>query len=631
MSLQQRLAVQQQEYQHQQRQQQQPQAKRSTGQHMHANGHLSKPELHQLQIMEQMHQQQHHPTAAQQQVQQYQQQFQTTQPQQLQPQLSQQVVAAVENSSTSKKGKQRETAVAPPAESSTKPKKSNSRARAGPTGVGVVDPVLAAQIKDSLNTPLLPTGKKRVELVSTESEFETTDDEGDDDDEGEWSSAEMTVDDEEVRQTQEEQEQNRLLLLQIQQQHDHQMQLLQQQQREQRQQQATRPRAPQAPQRTHSSHYPAPNNARGQQLTRAQMQRQAQAQQALVDKAVIEAQRQREMFVKLPTSSFQDLAKARTNSVGLLTQLMNPDVEQFPPNHPYRRGFSSGELRRSGISALSSMQPMTPVVAPTPTPAVNADQPPAVSAVNAPKPMLSTTSAPAPSDAPAAVVKAASSTSRPVATRRNTADIVPTRTAFSPPLRSGGLVLTKSSVALPTATQLQVGSVATKLAHRTSALLERVNINGSGGSGGYRPKGPPKDQEMEEDSDSDDGAIQISKSIAQEKLKALAERRGIKPTAKALDPNAPGPSKPKAAGTDDNDVPQWVVAQPQAQHQRSQSQGEPVQRRVPTGLQLTRVEDEDAPLPPATAPSKSTTLIPFLFQSLLRRRGQLDAICSLLS
>lgn len=410
------------------------------------------------------------------------------------------------------------------------------------------------------------------------------------------------------RQTQEEQEQNRLLLLQIQQQHDRQMQLLQQQQREQqRQQQAARPRAPQAPQRTHSSHYPAPNNARGQQLTRVQMQRQAQAQaqaQALVDKAVIEAHRQRQMFEKLPTSSFQDLAKARTNSVGLLTQLMNPDLENFPPNHPYRRGFSSGELRRSGISALAPMQPMTPVVAPNSSqpspPAANADQPPAVSAVIAPQPMLSTTSAPAPSDAPAAAVPAASSTSRPVVTRRNTADIIPTRTAFSPPLRSGGLVLTKSSAALPTATQLQVGSVATKRAHRTS-LLERVNINGNGGSSGYRPRGPPKDQEMEEDSDSDDGVIQ---SVAQEKLKALAERRGIKPTAKNLDPNAPGSSNPKAAGIDDNDVPQWVVAQPQAQHQRSQSQGEPVQRRVPAGLQLTRVEGEEAPLPPATAPIK---------------------------
>jgi hypothetical protein len=53
-----------------------------------------------------------------------------------------------------------------------------------------------------------------------------------------------------------------------------------------------------------------------------------------------------------------------------------------------------------------------------------------------------------------------------------------------------------------------------------------VNINHS--SGGYRPKGRPQDQELEDESGSEtEFGIQVSKSVAQEKLKALAERREI--------------------------------------------------------------------------------------------------------
>ncbi|KAF9476217.1 hypothetical protein BDN70DRAFT_186305 [Pholiota conissans] len=189
LSLEQRLAAQQQEYQRQQQQYQQYQQPH----YMPLHRQLSKPQLHQLQIMEQIHQQQQRPTTAQQQERQYQQQFQDQKlASQQSKQFNEQVVAVVENNATSKKGKQRETAVPLPAEPLAKPKKSNSKAQVAPADGGVVDAMLAAKIQDSLNTPLLPTGKKRVELVSTESEFETTDDEG------EWSSAEMTADDAEV-------------------------------------------------------------------------------------------------------------------------------------------------------------------------------------------------------------------------------------------------------------------------------------------------------------------------------------------------------------------------------------------------------------------------------------------------
>ena len=35
----------------------------------------------------------------------------------------------------------------------------------------------------------------------------------------------------------------------------------------------------------------------------------------------------------------------RTRTLGLLSQLMNPDPEIFLVNHPYRRGVSSGEIQ----------------------------------------------------------------------------------------------------------------------------------------------------------------------------------------------------------------------------------------------------------------------------------------------
>ena len=42
--------------------------------------------------------------------------------------------------------------------------------------------------------------------------------------------------------------------------------------------------------------------------------------------------------------------------------------------------------------------------------------------------------------------------------------------------------------------------------------------------GGYRPKGRPQDQELEDESGSEaEFGIQVSKSLAQEKLKALVE------------------------------------------------------------------------------------------------------------
>ena len=112
-------------------------------------------------------------------------------------------------------------------------------------------------------------------------------------------------------------------------------------------------------QRTRSAQLPTANQAKA---IKAQRAREAQALHAArLEEAAREAQRQREMIQKVPTESYQDLAKARANSVGLLSQLLNPNPEIFPVNHPYRRGYSQGNMnmRQSGLQPIQSMQPTT--------------------------------------------------------------------------------------------------------------------------------------------------------------------------------------------------------------------------------------------------------------------------------
>ena len=94
-------------------------------------------------------------------------------------------------------------------------------------------------------------------------------------------------------------------------------------------------------QRTHSSNYPvaanhnhnthAANTTQRTRSSRGDRHPLNHAQGQALTQAAQEAQRQRDMFAKKPTESFQNLTQlARTQSVGLLTQLMNPDPEIFP-------------------------------------------------------------------------------------------------------------------------------------------------------------------------------------------------------------------------------------------------------------------------------------------------------------
>jgi len=279
------------------------------------------------------------------------------------------------------------------------------------------------------------------------------------------------------------------------------------------------------------------------------------------------------MIKKLPTESLQDLAKARANSVGLLTQLLNPNPEVFPPNHPYRRGFSSGAIQPLGLNQTVAMQSATSEPGPSPaTPAIQASHASSTTAADT-NPVLDVRrEKPDGSQLPPAPRRHGSSGKR-----------FASLSAASPPIRGIPMQLTKSSAALPVSSQIQVGSIAAK-GPPSVAITTEVLANKA-----YRMKGPPKDQEMEEDSGSEleTGKIQVSKSVAEQKLKALAERRGIKQNQIATQPQA-GPSKqtPRV----DEEVPVWARV---SQHQNWQDQ-----RLSSRGLQFTPVSrPPTAPIP----------------------------------
>ena len=149
-----------------------------------------------------------------------------------------------------------------------------------------------------------------------------------------------------------------------------------------------------------------------------------QRKETQLREAVEEAQRQRDMFAKVPKRSYTDLNRTRS---GLLSQLLNPDPSIFPPGHPFRTSFSSQDVTQFGRS------------------------------------------------------------SRPGAPN---------------------LTTSKSTVAVPLAAQVT------------------AQVPSTTSSGGYRPKGRPEG-EMEYDSDSGDetgdNGIQVPRSLAQQKLAALAD------------------------------------------------------------------------------------------------------------
>lgn len=170
-----------------------------------------------------------------------------------------------------------------------------------------------------------------------------------------------------------------------------------------------------------------------------------EAEETRLHEAALEAQRQRDLFAKVPKRSYSNLNRTQS---GLLSQLMNPNPAIFPPSHPYRTSRSSADISRQYQQLRSHV---------------------------------------------------------PVPQRSSS--------AYAPPRLS----TSKSAAALPMAAQITAVS-----SSRPQSSTKRPENE----KNGYRPKGPPKEQEMEDDSGDDaDDKIQMSQSIAQQKLQALISRR----------------------------------------------------------------------------------------------------------
>lgn len=189
--------------------------------------------------------------------------------------------------------------------------------------------------------------------------------------------------------------------------------------------------------------------------------------------AALEAQRQREFFTKVPRRSYSNLNRTQS---GLLSQLLNPAL--FPPGHPDRTTRSSQDIVTTNLRMTRADVQVQ-----------GQRQHHANQSFQAVPPQRSHSAFAAP----------------------------PTRLSTS-----------KSAVALPMAAQVTAisSSKPTASAVRKLVISENLGRNEKG-CGGYRPKGRPREEEMEDDSgeENEDDRIQVSKSVAQEKLQALMLRR----------------------------------------------------------------------------------------------------------
>lgn len=159
-------------------------------------------------------------------------------------------------------------------------------------------------------------------------------------------------------------------------------------------------------------------------------EKERQREETRLLEAAEEAQRQRDMFAKVPKRSYSNL-NTRTRS-GLLSQLMNPDPNLFPPNHPVRASMSSQDMTQLARQGNRLPQPSA--------------------------------------------------------------------------------LTSRSSAAIPVMTQVTP----------TVAQAQVSPVNSTNES--YRPRGRPQDAEMEDESESEDpnNGIQLSQSVAHQRLAAIA-------------------------------------------------------------------------------------------------------------
>ncbi|KXN84075.1 hypothetical protein AN958_00490 [Leucoagaricus sp. SymC.cos] len=249
------------------------------------------------------------------------------------------------------------------------------------------------------------------------------------------------------------------------------------------------------------------------QLSRAQMQ------QRLAEQRVEERKWKEEMFVKLPKSSFQNLTEiARTRSAGLLTQLLKPDLQLLPHDHPYRRGFSSGMIQ--------PLRPFTPLAPAQPFPQQHQHQH-QHSHPQVARPQPPSTPAPPPVQAPPVLQRSVTETpDQPPQHSRQ-----PSRTYQLPKhmaaLTNPGLVgaAAKTPVATAVMSELRVGSISGTKQTTTGGVSVNESANGNATTATV------VEDESDGESDDAENQLDLSKSVAQEKLKALLEAKKLKKSA----------------------------------------------------------------------------------------------------
>ena len=368
----------------------------------------------------------------------------------------------------------------------------------------------------------------------------------------------------------------------------------------------------------------------GRHAKRLQAEAQARLAKHTVEHAALEAEHLRDMFVRKPVPSSEQLAAMRSKSVGLLTQLLNPDPMIFPVDHPYRRGFSSGEIaiqggQGEGVGGSAGSGAVVDNVA-----------------------------------------GAAGEDSRSrteVGARQRYGDgegRMPRGLPSMAGVGAPGLKLTKSAAALPVAS---VGSVIAVQATKSDGSGRSPKASGSGQGttthvrspdsgrwsngmiGWYRPRGRPADQELDTESESEEedgkgkkNSILMSKSVAQEKLKALAMKRGIK-----LSTGTHGDGNGKSGRQQEQEelepVPEWAKSvtvvrngsrertssrlRPQDSHPIQQQQQRTVSRQIssppPVPIPVGHPYNLPLPAPPSTPRTTRRLMLQTEMSESLRR------------
>ncbi|KAJ7638308.1 hypothetical protein FB45DRAFT_1054615 [Roridomyces roridus] len=261
---------------------------------------------------------------------------------------------------------------------------------------------------------------------------------------------------------------------------------------------------------SHRTHSTNAQNARTRNALQATMS------DSRLASAMQEAQRQADMFIKAPRVSYENLTQLAGSRPGGLSKLLRPAEFQPDSDLPVPRKRPAGGFGRLGLTMTNTHPPVSAggsgsVLSPVPpTPATTAAAP-------LPRPQKN------------------QQREQPQAIRRPP---MPPRALTTPHL-VGGVVGTSGSLGKSSVAGPIISNGVDHALRQTSQTQTPNSTNGSGG--GYRPKGPPAEMEYDDDDDESDAdghhgdskgkgrssEFQLSKSVAQEKLRVLAERSAI--------------------------------------------------------------------------------------------------------